>query len=67
LFVVRRIDENCPMRGAISSRALTLSPGPESSGENLPIPKLGAESPDRYLPCHELTGNELKRSKERQS
>jgi len=42
-------------------------PDPERSGENLPIPKLGAESPDRYLLFHELAGNELKRSQERQS
>jgi hypothetical protein len=34
-------------------------PDPERSGEILPIPKLGAESADRYLLFHELAGNDL--------
>jgi len=41
-------------------------PDPERLGKNLPIPKLGAESPGPYLLLHELEGNEFKRSKERQ-
>jgi hypothetical protein len=32
---------------------------PERSGENLPIPRLGAASPDPYLLAHELKGNAL--------
>ena len=58
LHLARRLEiaGSAPSQNLQARRAFS---DPERSGENLPIPRLGAENPAPYLLAHELKGNAL--------